>query len=324
MAALITFVAFVTDWIVGDPQRWPHPVRWVGNLIDFGEKSARSWAGTVPKRLVVAGAIMTLMVVSVTMMVVALILVVSSKIWLVLWFLVCFYSVHTAFCLKDLYNHTRRVEEALADGDLEEARQRLSWIVGRDTADLDAPSIRRSLIETLAENLSDGIVAPLFYLALGGPVLAWGYKAINTMDSMVGYKNDKYLHLGRFAAKLDDVVNYIPARISAFLIILAARLLGCDWLSAQRIWQRDRNLHTSPNAGHPEAAMAGALGLWLGGSGNYGGIFLSKPVINQEGCDPEADEVRLATHLVVVATLMMLALVLMVIFLFTGMWGWGR
>lgn len=324
LTALITFLAFVVDWIVGDPQRWPHPVRLVGRLITFGEKMARRLAGSVPGRLEVAGAVMAIVVVAVTMGMVALVLTLAAKAGTILWFLASLYVVYSALCLRDLCNHTRQVEQALNGGCLEEARQRLSLMVGRDTAELDAPAIRRALTETLAENLSDGVVAPLFYLALGGPVLAWGYKAINTLDSMVGYKNECYLHLGRFAAKLDDVANYLPARLSALLIIWAARLTGCDWLSAQRIWRRDRQLHSSPNAGHPEAAMAGALGLWLGGPGNYGGDFLTKPTIYQEGGEPEADHLRLAIQLVVSATLMMLALVLVTIFLFTGLWGWGR
>ena len=324
MASFITLLAFILDWIVGDPQRWPHPVRFIGKLINSLEKVARGLVGLTQRPLELAGIVLAVAVVGVTMGSVALLLALAAQIGLWLWVIAVLYLVYSGLCLRDLLNHKSRVEQALVGGHLEEARRRLSFMVGRDTDQLEPKDIRRALIETLAENLSDGIVAPLFYLCLGGPVLAWGYKAINTLDSMVGYKNEKYLHLGRFSAKIDDVVNYLPARLSALLLIWTARLTGLDWLRAHKLWRRDCRLHSSPNSGHPEAAMAGALGLWLGGPDTYGGVFTAKPIINPKGCEPDAASVKAATHLVVGATIIMLLLTVVVLAIFTGDWGWGR
>ncbi len=322
MAALITFIAFIGDWIIGDPPRWPHPVRLVGRLIAALERPARLAAGNDPARLRAAGAVLAILVVLAAMAAAALLLSLGGWLGRFLWFLTALYLVYSALCLKDLYHQTWRVEKALKGGFLNEARQMLSWVVGRDTARLDEAGIRRALIETLAENLSDGLVAPLFYLALGGPVLAWGYKAVNTLDSMIGYKNERYLHLGRFAARLDDAANFIPARLAALLLVWSARLTGHDWREAQRIWRRDGHLHASPNSGQPEAAMAGALGLWLGGPSSYGGVLSDKPVINQGGDEPDSARVRAAEKLMVSAAILMLALALIVMLIFTGSWGW--
>jgi adenosylcobinamide-phosphate synthase len=236
--------------------------------------------------------------------------------------LAALYLVYSLICLRDLYQQTWRVEKALRQGRLPEARAGLALVVGRDTAGLSEAGVRRALIETLAENLSDGLVAPLFYLALGGPVLAWGFKAVNTLDSMIGYKNERYLHLGRFAARLDDAAGFLPARLSAWLLIAAARASGRPWRAAREIYRRDGDLHPSPNAGRPEAAMAGALGLWLGGPSAYGGRISAKPVLNPEGGEPGPEHLDAAESLVIRAALLMLAAVLPVLAVFTGRWGW--
>ncbi len=322
VAALITLLAFLADWIMGDPQRWPHPVRFIGRLITSGEGRLRPLAGENPSGLILAGAALSLTVVGGTMFLAGLLLWGAAAIWSVLWFLAALYLVYSALCLRELYRQTWRVEKALAGGLLCEARQALAWVVGRDTSRLDEHGIRRALIETVAENLSDGLVAPMFYLALGGPVFAWGYKAINTLDSMIGYKNSRYLYFGRFAARLDDAANFIPARLTAWLIIWSARLQGYDWRTARLIWKRDGRLHSSPNSGQPEAAMAGALGLWLGGPSYYGGVLYEKPVINQGGAEAGCVQVRAAEKLMVGAALLMLALVMISLILITGTWGW--
>jgi len=319
MAAFITLLAFIADWIVGDPERWPHPVRLVGRLITHGEKPARRLAGTDPARLRRAGLALALGVVFITMTVVGLILWLAAWLWAGLWFLAALYLVYAALCLRDLYRQTWRVEQALAGGFVVEARHLLSLVVGRDTDRLEEAGIRRAVIETLAENFSDGLVAPMFYLALGGPVLAWGYKAVNTLDSMIGYKNERYLDLGRFAALLDDAANYIPARLAAGLLVLSAWLRGYNWREAKRIWRRDGHLHSSPNSGQPEAAMAGALGVWLGGPGYYGGELSDKPVINAGGLEAGAEAVRAAEKIVVGGAILMLVLFLLI---FAGIWGW--
>lgn len=324
MAALITFLAFLCDWILGDPQRWPHPVRLVGRLIAFGERKLRPLAGEDQAGLRRAGTALALAVILVTMLAVSFLLQLAAWIGGLAWFLAALYLVYSALCLRDLYNQTWQVEKALAGGFVCDARQRLAWVVGRDTENLDQPAIRRAVIETLAENFSDGLVAPLFYLALGGPVLAWGCKAVNTLDSMIGYKNERYLHLGFFAAKFDDLVNFVPARLSALLLVWTARLLGYDWRSARRVWRRDGHLHSSPNSGQPEAAMAGALGLRLGGPNTYGGVLSDKPVINPEGGESGSEAVRAAEKMVVGASVLMLLIVLFILVVFSGVWGWGR
>ncbi|MDR0882333.1 MAG: adenosylcobinamide-phosphate synthase CbiB [Candidatus Adiutrix sp.] len=321
-AALITLLAFIIDWIAGDPPRWPHPVRLVGRLIAWLEKAARRRAAGRPAFLGPAGLILALTVVVSTLAAVWLILSLTSWLWSVLWFLAATYLVFSALCLRDLRQQTGRVERYLRDGYLKEARLNLSLVVGRDTDSLDEDDARRATIETLAENLSDGLIAPLFYLALGGPLLAWGYKAVNTLDSMIGYKNERYLELGRFSARLDDAANYIPARLAALLLILTARLLKYDWRRARAVWARDGRLHPSPNSGQPEAAMAGALNIRLGGPSYYDGALSDKPFINQGGGQAGPEDFEAAQRLVVGASLLMLALALAVLIMFTGRWGW--
>jgi len=184
-------------------------------------------------------------------------------------------------CLAARYLHreSRLVADALGRGELAEARRYLSNIVGRDTAELDEPEVWRATVETVAENTSDGVIAPLFYLCLGGPVLAIAYKAINTLDSMVGYRNERYLELGRASARFDDLANFIPARITGLLMVAAAPLLGLSAKNSWRIMRRDGRNHSSPNSGIPEAAVAGALGIRLGGTNLYAGKPVAKPTI---------------------------------------------
>jgi len=317
LSAGLTLLAFLADWLLGDPPAWPHPVRLIGRLIARGE----TWARARP-RLQAAGAALALGVTAAVMGGAALVLHLGARAGAVVHALLACYLVYSLLCLRDLYQQTWRVEKALRDGRLTEARASLALVVGRDTAGLSEAGIRRALIETLAENLSDGLAAPLFYLALGGPVLAWGFKAVNTLDSMIGYKNERYLHLGRFAAKLDDAAGFLPARLSAWLLIAAARLEGRPWRAAREIYRRDGGLHPSPNAGRPEAAMAGALGVWLGGPSTYGGLASAKPVINPAGGEPGPDHLAAAESLVIKAALLMLAAVLPVIAFLTGRWGW--
>lgn len=177
----------------------------------------------------------------------------------------------TCLAARSLHRESSRVAAALAEGNLVQARERLAWIVGRDTAGLDEPEIWRALVETVAENTSDGIIAPLFWLSLGGPAAAVCFKAISTLDSMVGYRNDRYIHMGWASARADDVANLLPARLTALLMIAAAPLTGLSWRNALKIVLRDRLKHPSPNSAHPEAAAAGALGVRLGGPSRYGG-----------------------------------------------------
>jgi adenosylcobinamide-phosphate synthase len=200
-----------------------------------------------------------------------------------------------------LWREARAVARPLEENNLDLARQRLAMIVGRDTAALDRAGVRRALIETMAENLNDGFIAPLFYLTIFGPIGAVAYKAVNTLDSMVGYKNESYAQLGWCAARLDDVAGLLPARFSALLIILAARLVGLDTAGAWRAARRDHAAHTSPNAGWPEAACAGALGIRLGGPSYYGGQLKEKPWLNQPGREAGRFDVDAAGRLLIMA-----------------------
>lgn len=329
--AIVTVLAFILDRLIGDPQSWPHPVRWIGKRIDVLELALRrvlaSFKAHGPGAAVLAGAFLYLLTVGVSAGAVETALALSRTHLHYLWLALCLYLVFATICLNDLLRHTGRVEARLAQGDLEGARKALSWIVGRDTSSLDEAAVRRAEIETLAENFSDGLAAPLFYLSLGGPVLAWIYKATNTLDSMVGYKNDKYLYLGRVSARMDDVLNYVPARIAALLLTASAGLSGFSARNALKLWRKEGRFHTSPNSGQTEAAMAGALGVFLGGPSAYGGRLVPKPTLCEGGREAEAGDVRAAERIVTMATLMSLFLCLMVLAFmlraFPGHVGWG-
>ena len=205
-----------------------------------------------------------------------------------------------------------RVYDRLQAGTLEEARGMLSRIVGRDTGSLDAPSVIRAAVETVAENFSDGVTAPMLYMALGGAPLALGYKAVNTMDSMVGYRNERYRDFGKAPARIDDAVNFLPARLSALLLIAAAALCGEDARQAARIWRRDRRRHDSPNAGQCEAAMAGALGVRLCGPASYFGERHEKPYIGDDTRPVGAEDIPRACRMEAAGSLLCLGLLCLI------------
>ena len=199
-----------------------------------------------------------------------------------------------------------KVYKKIDSGDIEGARKAVSMIVGRDTAVLDEAGIIRAAVETVAENTSDGVTAPIMYMSLGGAVLGFFYKSVNTMDSMIGYKNEKYADIGRFAAKLDDLLNYIPSRLTALLMAVTAPLLGLDGRNALRIWKRDRRKHASPNSAQTESACAGALHIRLAGDAWYFGQLHKKPYIGDNDRPIEADDIRLANKLMYGASVLML------------------
>jgi len=272
--ALAFLLAYLLDLLLGDPPTWPHPVKLLGRIIQYWESvlyQPRVWPGAL-FWLAVMGS--TLVLVFGVMMVMALL-----PPWL--GFAVLVYCLYAGLATGSLHRESLQVETALAAGDLTAARERLGMIVGRETGRLGPEEIRRAVVETVAENLADGVAAPMFFtLALGLPGLYF-YKAANTMDSMVGYKNYWYAHFGKVAARADDVLNFIPARLTALLMILAAVLLKLDWRGAARVLWRDRGKAASPNAGWPEAAMAGALGVRLGGPSTYFGRQVDKPFIGE-------------------------------------------
>lgn len=265
----------VLDLLLGDPRCLPHPVTGIGKLISLLEKALRRagangrTGGILLLCLTVGGATASGYA------------IISSL-----------YQVHATagiageiilawYCLaaRSLHRESATVAEALAAGDLPRAREALSFIVGRDTADLGEAEIWRGAVETVAENSSDGVIAPLFYLIIGGPMLALAYKSINTLDSMVGYKTEEYLHFGWASARMDDLVNWLPARLTSWLMVLVAPLFGLSGGGSWEILCRDARKHASPNSGYPEAAAAGALGVQLGGSNSYFGRLVEKPTI---------------------------------------------
>jgi adenosylcobinamide-phosphate synthase len=231
------------------------------------------------------------------------------------------FFAYATLATRDLHVQTRRVLQALEAGDLDHARKQLSFLVGRDTAHLDQPEILRALVETIAENISDGVIAPLFYLGLGGPPWAMTYKAINTLDSMVGYKNERYRNIGWASAKLDDAANFIPARLSGFIIVISAFLLRRPWRDALRILWRDRRNHESPNSGWPEAATAGALGVQLGGLNYYFGERSQKPFIGDRRKELDLADVREAWKILYLSSFGMLLFSLLLIWVLGEVFG---
>ena len=279
---MIAFVCgFVLDLLFGDPHALPHPIRLIGSLIAGLEKKLLKLQMRDEKKEFYNGILLVVLVLLCTGLVAAFVL--SGAYWLhpaagIVVESVMTYQILATKCLKD---ESMKVYQSLNEQGLEAGRVAVSMIVGRDTNVLDETGVVKAAVETVAENTSDGVIAPMLYTALGGPVLGFVYKAVNTMDSMVGYKNDKYLYFGRAAAKLDDVVNFIPARISAYLMITAAYIGGkaFDGKRAYHIYKRDRRNHASPNSAQTESVCAGALGIQLAGDASYFGKVVKKPYI---------------------------------------------
>ena len=272
-------IGYILDLIIGDPQNPYHPIRGIGKIAQGFENLFRK---IFKKHLKLAGAITWLAVVGVVFFINFLLIKLLEKVNPYL--AMVYECIAIYFCLstKALKVEGLKVINYVKKDDIKMARKQLSYIVGRDTENLDKEAIIKAVIETVAENMSDGVIAPLFFAGLGGAPLMFLYKAVNTMDSMFGYKNDKYKDFGYFPAKLDDVFNYIPARLSAYLVIISAFLLRLDYKNAFKIYNRDKSNHTSPNSAHPESAVAGALGVKLGGDNFYFGKLVKKPEIGEK------------------------------------------
>jgi adenosylcobinamide-phosphate synthase len=262
--------ACLADLLFGDPHWIPHPVRLFGVLISLGEKIVRKVARS-EWALLYAGGLLVLVLTSGVAVGTWLALRTLSRVSPPAGILVVLYLAYSTISIRGLDDAGNKVISELRRKELQKARASLSMIVGRDTDALDEAEILRAVTETVAENCCDGVVAPLFYLALGGVPAALTYKAINTLDSMIGYKDERYFYFGKFAARLDDVANIAPARLTAALVAVAACVLRLPWRNVLRIVRRDAHLQPSPNSGYPEAAFAGALGIRLGGLNSYGG-----------------------------------------------------
>lgn len=272
-------IGYILDLIIGDPQNPIHPIRLIGNTCRFLENIFRKLCENTLK---IAGLLTWIFSVLIVYFINFYILKISFSINYILGIIISGIIIYFCISTKALKVEGLKVISYILKDDIEGARKQLSYIVGRDTKNLDKEAIIRAVVETIAENISDGIVAPIFYAGILGAPFAMVYKAVNTMDSMFGYKNEKYKDFGFFPAKLDDVFNYIPARLSGILIVVAASILGLNYKNSFKIYIRDRNNHSSPNSAHPEAAVAGALGLRLGGANYYFGKLVEKPTIGDE------------------------------------------
>lgn len=291
--ALPMLVGFVIDIFVGDPYNFPHPIRAIGTLIAKLEKFVRERFKNLRK----GGVFLALIVLIVSTLVPLAVLFVCYKINIYLGLAVESVMCWQLVAARCLQKESMKVCRAVEEKDIEKARKAVSMIVGRDTDVLDETGIVKAAVETVAENTSDGVTAPIMYIALGGVPLGFFYKAANTMDSMIGYTNEKYNDIGRFAAKLDDVLNFIPSRLTALAMILSAYLLGADGKNAAKIWKRDRRKHASPNSAQTESVCAGALDIRLAGDAYYFGELHKKEFIGDDIRPPESEDIRRANRL---------------------------
>jgi adenosylcobinamide-phosphate synthase len=274
--------AFLLDYFAGDPEWFPHPVRMMGLAITHGERILRR-PDDSSTRDFLTGATLTAGVVVSSYWITRTIIRLAYRHSRVLGYLTEILLAWTCLAARNLQQEAQAVSDALEQDDLPLARTRLARVVGRDTHSLEAHEISRALIETLAESASDGVVAPILYLAAGGVPLAMAYKAVNTLDSMIGHRDRRYLYFGKAAARFDDAANYAPSRMTALIIVAASALSSCaDPRTAWETWCRDGGKHKSPNAGQSEAAMSGALGVRLGGDNYYRGELISAPIMGEQ------------------------------------------
>ncbi|OAT31342.1 adenosylcobinamide-phosphate synthase [Buttiauxella brennerae ATCC 51605] len=307
MTLLAWGAAWLLDYWFGDPPHWPHPVRWIGNLISVAQRAIRHCCKT-ELALKIGGGVLWLVVVGTTWGVSWGLLHIANLVSPWLGWLVEVWMIYTVLAARCLGDAAMEVYRALKDGTLAESREKLSWIVGRDTSQLERPQITRAVVETVAENSVDGVIAPLFFLMLGGAPLAMAYKAVNTLDSMVGYKTEKYRAIGMVSARLDDVANFIPARLSWLLLSISAWCVRADFRRALHIGWRDRYQHSSPNCAWPEATVAGALGIRLGGPNTYFGERVEKPWMGDERRGIALDDITRTIQLMMLASLQALLL----------------
>jgi adenosylcobinamide-phosphate synthase len=314
--------ALILDQLLGDPHWLPHPVRGIGWLCQWFEGTSRSLFSNKKA----AGFFTVAAVLMVTIGATGILLTLAGLISTFLADIVAIVLLYTSIAARDLLVHSRRVYDSLCTGiDLDAARNAVAMIVGRDTENLDTAGVSRACVETVAENMVDGVTAPLFYAIIFSmlpaaysfhapgfaAIGAMAYKAVNTMDSMFGYKNERYLEFGWTAAKLDDVANFIPARLSGIIVIFSAFILKLDWKGAAKILSRDRLQHGSPNSAHTEAAVAGALGIQLGGDSSYFGVLTQKPTIGDKKRAIREEDILLTGRIMQTGMLLFVVLLLL-------------
>ncbi|MCR4707092.1 MAG: adenosylcobinamide-phosphate synthase CbiB [Clostridiales bacterium] len=301
---LALLLGFLLDLLLGDPPMTFHPVRLIGRYIAFAEAWLRRRGGNLRRSSVVLTA--------------SSVALAAGGAWLIVFVAGCFGRIPClavmavlfwlGIAVKDLAGEAHGVRRALADG-VEAGRKQVARIVGRDTGALTEEEIVKATVETVAENAGDGVVSPMFWAALGGPVLLWGFKAVSTLDSMVGYRDERYMDIGWSGARLDDVMNYVPARLTAFLLCAAAALTGLDAKNAVRIVRRDHANHASPNSGWPEAAAAGALGIRLGGTHTYFGKMVEKPTLGDDVRPAVPEDINRVVHLLYITAFLAAGLI---------------
>lgn len=297
-------LGLILDLIIGDPVNLPHPIRWIGALIGFLERHLNDHNRS-SRILRMRGLLIVIIVITLPAVICAVVLITAYRLNMYVGMVI--EAIITCYMLacRSLYNESMKVYKALSNDDIDASRKAVSMIVGRDTESLDKQGITRATVETIAENTSDGVIAPLIYLALGGPILGLIYKSVNTMDSMIGYKDEKYRDIGFFAAKLDDVLNYLPARMSAVIMIIAAAISGRSYSAANaaKIFARDRYKHASPNSAQCESVCAGALGIRLAGPASYFGKRVDKQYIGDAIREIENKDIIRAGRLMILTTI---------------------
>lgn len=290
-------VGYVLDLIIGDPHKFPHPVRAIGLLVKNVEKVL--YRGKSLLRF--KGLLLFIIVSTITFLITYFLVHYSSYLNKYIGYLISTILIFQILATKSLFTETNKVYKSLKNGDLVNAKRELSYLVTRDCENMEEEDVVRSTIETISENIVDGVTSPLFYILLGGAPLGMLYKAINTLDSMVGYKNSRYSDFGFFSAKFDDVVNFIPARLTSAIILISIFILRYNFTNAIKILRRDNNMHSSPNSGWAEAPVAGALNITLGGKVSYFGKVHHKPELGDNIKGPEIDDIR-KTHFILLST----------------------
>jgi adenosylcobinamide-phosphate synthase len=308
-------IGFILDLMLGDPYWLPHPIRFIGNLIAFLEKMFRKYFCKTNKSEYICGIVTSFFVVSISFILPYYILLALSKINIYLKIIVEAFFCYQILATKSLKTESMKVYKYLKNGDIINSRKYLSYIVGRDTANLSDKQITKATVETISENTSDGVIAPLIFMAIGGAPLAFLYKAVNTLDSMIGYKNERYLYFGRFAAKLDDILNFIPAIISAYFMIFASFILRLNYKNAIKIYKRDKYNHSSPNSAKTESVCAGALDVLLAGDANYFGKQVKKKTIGDDNREIMPKDICIANKLMLTTAIIAVFVLLIIRFL---------
>ena len=312
MNILSIYIGYIIDLIIGDPYSFPHPVIYIGKLIKCLENNIRK-IFKKEKYLKFAGFILWFITVGLTYVLTYLIIKLS-KFNSITFLIVNSFIIYTTLATKCLKDEAIKIYDILKSGDIYESRKQLSYIVGRDTSSLNEAEIIRATVETVAENTVDGIISPMFYAFIGGAPLAMTYKAINTLDSMVGYKNDKYINLGFASAKIDDIANYIPARICIIFMTIASLILRFNYKNCFKISIRDRKNHKSPNCAYPEGAVAGALGIQLGGTNIYFGKPVYKPTIGDKYREIEIEDIKKTNKIMYLSSILSLIIFTLIFF----------